>query len=485
MGTDAGPVTSWMGRAYIMGEGAPCHCMEAMKVDGVESRQESGRRIATWSPATKRYMLTLTLIVAAGLVYLARGVLPLVMWAALFAFLLNPLVNALTRIYIPRFIATVVVYLLFLAALVLIPAAVIPLIIQQILAIPLDPQMWAQAFYRWFLGVVEHYMQGSILGYPYDLRPYFGLWLQWFQSGQWVYAIPSAGQIVAAVQNALSTATSLLVGATGFAGALVLQIVAGIFAFFLTMLYTFYLLLVAPRLRIGLYQLFPEEYHEEIAYLIDQISRTWRRYLRGQVFLCFVIFAMTWVGLTFIGMPGAFTLAVIAGVLEIVPNLGPVLATIPAVIAALIQGSTRFAVPNWEFALITLGLYVLIQQLENNFLVPRIVGSAVNVHPFLVLIGIVVGAQVYGVLGALLAAPILATLRILAHYVHARLLDQPPFPELLPAPEPSPPPEAVPPPPPAPEEVEVPPAEQEQPAPAAVTRAAEVELAPWLEAKEK
>ncbi len=452
----------------------------------VPQPRETVKTIQTWSPETKRYVLSLMLIVTVGLLYLARGVLPLIMWAALIAFLLNPLVNLLTRIYIPRLLATLIVYLLFLTSLVVVPALTVPLIIQQIMALPLDPQVWAQAFYNWFLGVLQDYIQGSVLGFPYDLRPYLGLWLEWFQSGQWIYSIPNLGQIVAALQGTLSTATSILLGATGFAGALVFQVLAGIFAFFLTMLYTFYLLLVAPRLRIGLYELFPEEYHEEIAYLIDQISRTWRRYLRGQVFLCFVIFAMTWVGLTIIGMPGAFTLAVIAGVLEIVPNLGPVLATVPAVIAALIQGSTRFSVPNWEFALITLGLYTLIQQLENNLLVPRIVGSAVNVHPFLVLIGIVVGAQTFGVLGALLAAPILATLRILAHYAHAHLLDKPPYPELMPAPPPEPVQPSVPPPEKA-EAVSSPPSEtapqpEQAEAPGVATSPAEsrqeVELAP-------
>ena len=237
-------------------------------------------------------------------------------------------------------------------------------------------------------------------------------------------------------------------------------------------------------MRIGLYELFPDEYHEEIAYLIDQISRTWRRYLRGQIFLAFVIFAMTWAGLTLIGMPGAFTLALIAGALEIVPNLGPVLATIPAIFVALIQGSTRLDIPHWQFALITLGLYTLIQQLENNILVPRIVGSAVNLHPFFVLIGIVVGAQVYGVLGALLAAPILATLRILAHYVHARLLDKPPFPELVRQQAPPSAPAPV-----APSEEATPSAQplptvtapQSKETASTPAERKDVELAPWLE----
>ena len=412
--------------------------------DWVVVGSEVPPRWERWSPETKRYVLTLSLLVFVGLLYLARSVLPLVLWAAIIAFLLNPFVTLLTRIYIPRVLATLLVYLIFLTALVIVPALVVPLVIQQLMALPLDPRAWALDFYAWSLRLVDKYIQGSILGYPYDLRPYFGLWLEWFQSGQWIASVPNLTQIVSSLQSALNMATTLVVGATGFAGALVYQFVAGVFALFLTMIYTFYLLLIAPRLRLSIAELFPASYHAEIAYLIDQIARTWRSYLRGQVFLCFVIFALSWVGLTLIGMPGAFTLALIAGILEIVPNLGPVLATIPAVIAALIQGSTVLNIPNWQFALVTLALYVIIQQLENNLLVPRVIGSAVNVHPFLVLVGIVVGAQLYGVLGALLAAPTLATLRILAQYVHARLLDKPPFPELLPESRPEPSPELAP-----------------------------------------
>ena len=386
-----------------------------------------------WSPETKRFVLAISLVVLAGILYISRAVLPLLLWAMLLAFVLHPLVTLLTRFYIPRLLATLIVYTIFLAALVMLPIIVIPILVEQLGMLRIDPQLLAQRFYEWLIFTLNKYMRGEIFHQPYDLSPYVSLWLEWLQSETWWQAIPSIGELVGTLQAALTATLSVILGATTTAGMVVLQFLAGIFAFFLTLLYTFYLLLVAPKLRISIYELFPEPYHPEISRLIDEIALTWRRYLRGQLFLCFVIFFLTWVSLTYIGMPGAFALALTAGVLEIIPNLGPVLATVPAVIVALVQGSTRFHWPHWEFALLTVGLYTVIQQLENNLLVPRIVGSAINVHPFLVLIGIVVGAQVGGVLGALLAAPMLATLRILARYVHARLLDRPPYPDLVPA----------------------------------------------------
>ncbi len=96
-------------------------------------------------------------------------------------------------------------------------------------------------------------------------------------------------------------------------------------------------------------------------------------------------------------MPGAMIFGIMAGLLEVVPNLGPILAMIPAVITALIQGSNvlgPMGIDNVGFALITVGIYFLIQQLENNILVPRIIGDSINLHPIIVICAVVVGLSV-------------------------------------------------------------------------------------------
>lgn len=116
--------------------------------------------------------------------------------------------------------------------------------------------------------------------------------------------------------------------------------------------------------------------------------------------------------------------------LEIIPTLGPILAMIPAVFIALIQGSTvlgEYGINNLGFALITVAIYFIIQQLENNLLVPRIIGGGVNLHPIVVVCGVAVGYSLFGILGALFAAPVIASLRVLGSYIHAKLLDYPPF----------------------------------------------------------
>jgi predicted PurR-regulated permease PerM len=130
---------------------------------------------------------------------------------------------------------------------------------------------------------------------------------------------------------------------------------------------------------------------------------------------------------TAIGLPYAWALGLFAGVMELVPNIGPYIAAIPAVLVALIQGSSFIPLGNFWFAVLVAGLYFLLQLIENNLFVPRILGRTLNVHPLVVMIGIIAGGQLAGILGVLLAAPTLATFRVIGRYVLRRLYDRDPF----------------------------------------------------------
>ncbi|MEZ4834436.1 MAG: AI-2E family transporter [Caldilineaceae bacterium] len=165
------------------------------------------------------------------------------------------------------------------------------------------------------------------------------------------------------------------------------------------------------------------------------MGNIWQAFFRGQLLLSTVVGVITGGILWLLGMPGALILGIIAGALEVIPNIGPVLAMIPAVIVALIQGSDLLQIGNLQFALLVVGVYFVIQQLENQLLVPRIIGDSVNLHPIVVLCGVVVGASVAGVLGAFLAAPVIASSRVVGSYVHAKLLDYDPIRKRAPAAE--------------------------------------------------
>ena len=122
-----------------------------------------------------------------------------------------------------------------------------------------------------------------------------------------------------------------------------------------------------------------------------------------------------------LGLPGALALGILAGILELLPNLGPILAVIPAIIIALTQGSTHFALSNWAFALIVIGFYVVVQQIENVVVVPRLMSRAVKLHPLVVLLGFFVGALSFGILGAILATPVIASVKEIVRYLYLKI----------------------------------------------------------------
>lgn len=184
-------------------------------------------------------------------------------------------------------------------------------------------------------------------------------------------------------------------------------------------------------------------YREDAERLIPELSRVWRAYLRGQIILGLVIFVVVWLGLTLLGVQNSLALGLLAGLLEFVPTIGPVISAIVAILVAFFQPTNYLGLASWQYALIVLALMIVIQQLENNLLVPRIVGGALDLHPILVIVGVFMGASLAGILGAILAAPIIASLKVLGQYAWRKLFDLPPFPSIPPPEEPPPLVEAV------------------------------------------
>ncbi len=139
--------------------------------------------------------------------------------------------------------------------------------------------------------------------------------------------------------------------------------------------------------------------------LVVRVERKLGYWLLGQTFLSIIIGGMTWGLLTLLGIPFALPLAIIAGLLETVPNIGPILSAIPSILVA-------FATKDPNYVLwVTLG-YISIQQLENNLIVPRVMGTAVGVKPTIVILAIYIGFQLFGVVGAILAVPTVALIDI-------------------------------------------------------------------------
>ena len=149
------------------------------------------------------------------------------------------------------------------------------------------------------------------------------------------------------------------------------------------------------------------------------------QWVRGQLILGVAVGVATFAGLLLLGATidpvfGRFALllAIIAGVLELLPIIGPIIASVPAILLAATAGP--------QAALAALLLYVAVQQLENNVLVPKIQGDAVELHPSAVMVALVMGGAIYGLLGAILALPITAAARDVYRYLFRRLSAGPP-----------------------------------------------------------
>jgi len=181
----------------------------------------------------------------------------------------------------------------------------------------------------------------------------------------------------------------------------------------------FWLFLVlkdAAKVRRALYDLVPEKAREDVLCIVTIIDDLLSAYVRGQLLLCLLVGLMATIALLILGVDLALLLGTVAGILEVIPVLGPYLGAIPAVLMVLLD---RPMTALW--VAIT---FAAIQQVENIFLVPRISGSAVRFHPALVMIIVVVASQVAGLWGLLLGVPITAVLRDVFRYLYLRTTER-------------------------------------------------------------
>jgi predicted PurR-regulated permease PerM len=230
-------------------------------------------------------------------------------------------------------------------------------------------------------------------------------------------------QLLGLIQPTLTTSG-------GFVGQLASTTVRTIGNFIFIFVISVYLIFEAPNIGRYLQELAAQPgYQTDMERMAKEFSRIWSAYLRGQVVLGVIIFFVVWMGLSVLGVRNALTLGLIAGLLEFVPTIGPIISTVIAMTVAFFQPSNPWDLMGWQFALVVLIFMILVQQVENNALVPRIVGNALDLHPLIVIIGVFMGASVAGILGAILAAPLLASLKLVAVYAWRKLFDQPPFPE--------------------------------------------------------
>lgn len=370
--------------------------------------------------------VTFAILLVALALWLARSALPVFAIAIALAFLLDPPVTALQRRGIPRVAGILLVYVAVVAAVIGLGWLLLPPLFDQLRRFLEQLPTLAAQFVAWEEGLVE-WLTGLPL--PEPIRDALD-------------SIIGSGQqaVVALLEAIVGPLLSLIARTAGF-----------VFGLVVVPVWLLYVLKDRERLPDGILGLLPSGWRPDASHAMGLTTSMIGRWIRGQLLLGAVIFVATLVGLLVLSAIGfrefadfAVLLALVAGILELVPIIGPIIAAVPAVLigASISPGAAIAAV----------ALYTVVQQLENHLLVPKVMGDAVDLHPAVVILSLIVGASLFGLSGAILAAPVVALGRDLYRYAfrrleggapddarafasHSRPIPPPPTPPLTPPPE--------------------------------------------------
>jgi len=358
---------------------------------------------------------------AVYVLYIARGALGLVAVAGLISFLLAPAIRFVhRRLHLPRWLALLLVYLLALVAAVAIGTLIVAATAQSVQAMDL-PGM-AQSVREWLLQLTDQWRSVVILGVTVDLSGAMDALrsLLTTTGGGGGVGPPSIGIDP-------DTVVRLLTGLVGSAYVIVALVIGWVMSILITILVAIYLNADSGRFHDGLFSLVPHGYEADARRMARRTKQIWTGYLYGQLVNSIITGFMVFVVLAFVGLRGAFLMGLIMGLLNMIPTFGPILAAVPGILAALVGGSTRFEMSNLAFALLVTIIYIVVVQLQANLIAPRVMGSAVQLRPVTIIVGLIVGFGAAGLLGSLLAAPFIATTKTYALYLYDRVIDRDPF----------------------------------------------------------
>ena len=359
-----------------------------------------------WSSQSKTLVSFLVLAFLIFLLYRVREIIPPLIIALILAFVLSPLVNRIqNRWGIHRVLAIIASYVILALVAAIFLLLLIPPLIEQFNSLNLDIQILLQ-------------QAESFIGQQFVIM------------GRTIDGSALIDQITASFQKIVEP----FLGQTlGFFVEIITSIVWLIFIFVIS----FYLILDSESVRNWLESLPPPEYRQDYVHLREEITLIWNSFFRGQIVLAAVVATMFTIAGFILGLPFAFAMGIFAGLMEFLPSIGHAIWLFVASILAFFIGSTWLPIPNWVFMLLIIGLHLIFEQFDLNYLIPRIIGRRVQLKPLVVILGIAIGAVLAGMIGILIAAPTIASARVIGRYIYANLLNQDPFPPLeeLPPPE--------------------------------------------------
>ncbi|MEX0699577.1 MAG: AI-2E family transporter [Acidimicrobiia bacterium] len=320
--------------------------------------------------------------------------MPLVFGAGL-VFLLNPFVNSLVRIRIPRVAGTFLAFFVMAGLLVAAGFLLVPLVRQQ-----------ATEF-----ATALPDLYGTVVIWLEDIGERFGVELA---------PILTVDNIAAWIQDPANQATiQEVIGNFGSgAGHLIRGVAEGLAVLVLAPLLALYMLIDLPRTKKMATELTPPGYREEAVFVARQVTTALGSFVRGQLLVAFIVGVASSIGLYFLDLPFWAIIGILSGVLNLVPFAGPIVGGALAALVALLDGSVTKA-------LLAVVIFTAIQQTDNHIITPLVQRARVQLSPLVIVLALIVGGALAGLLGVLVAVPLTAAIRIIAgHFWRTRVLGQ-------------------------------------------------------------
>lgn len=327
---------------------------------------------------------TILKIIAAGLLlwllYIIRDILLLFFVAVILSSLIDPWATWCQTKHIPRAIAVIVIYILLIGTVAGAVVLVVPTIVD-------ESQNLVKSLGSYWGEVTA---RGGAFGqFETDFDILSNIQKTFLPSGDAVGR--TIGSIVATVSG----------------------VFGGIFSLILVLVLTFYLVVEEEAVTRWIRAVTPDEYQPFIARLVGKMKKKLGLWLRGQIILSLFIGAMVYLGLFILGVDYALVIGLIAALMELVPYVGPVLASVPAIFLAFTQTG------DWVLPVTVAVMFWVIQVIENNLLVPRVMQKAVGINPIISILSILIGAKLAGVVGILIAIPLVTVLSVFIEEMRA------------------------------------------------------------------
>ncbi|QQG40962.1 MAG: AI-2E family transporter [Candidatus Levyibacteriota bacterium] len=311
--------------------------------------------------------------------YLEREILTPFVLAGIFAYVFNPIVNFLShKIRLPRILSIIIIYAIIIGCIVTIAIALTSRVLEE---------------------------SSQLTGYVHDVT---------IQIEEQIKTLPD--WIAPAAKDALISIRKSMLFSPEYLLTLFPQAISRIVSFILFLFSGFFFLKEGAGMFEKALTFVPNDYKIEVEILFRRINAVLNGYLRGQIFMVFLVSLILFIALSVLGVKFALILAIFSGIAEIVPIVGPIVATSIAALITFFSGTGNFAFSPLQGAIVVVIVYTVTRQLQDYFVIPYILGRITKLHPLVILFSVLAGEHLIGPLGLILAVPIAATLKILLEY---------------------------------------------------------------------